>query len=70
MRCLRNKIHSNLFLTFILGNTFWIATATMQSLQLGSHGIQVNDSIVASNCRTHIALEMRSAPRGPPLSIM
>ena len=26
MRCLRNKIHANLFLTYILANSFWLAT--------------------------------------------
>jgi hypothetical protein len=30
MRCLRNKIHTNLFLTYILANTCWILTALMQ----------------------------------------
>ena len=33
MRCLRNKIHSNLFLTFILADTCWITTAVMQTIQ-------------------------------------
>jgi len=31
MRCLRNKIHSNLFLTFILTNSCWIITSVMQN---------------------------------------
>ena len=30
MRCLRNKIHANLFLTYILANSCWILTAVMQ----------------------------------------
>ena len=39
MRCLRNKIHSNLFLTFILTNTCWIITAVMQSLHTSSSSL-------------------------------
>ena len=40
MRCLRNKIHSNLFLTFILTNTCWIITAVMQSLHTSSSSLE------------------------------
>ncbi len=30
MRCLRNKIHTNLFITFVLSNSCWIGTAVIQ----------------------------------------
>ena len=30
MRCLRNKIHTNLFFTFVLSNACWIGTAVIQ----------------------------------------
>jgi len=40
IRCLRNKIHSNLFLTFILANTCWILTAIMQSIHFSSSSVE------------------------------
>ena len=40
MRCLRNKIHANLFLTFILTNTCWIITAVMQSIHNSSSSLE------------------------------
>lgn len=40
MRCLRNKIHSNLFLTFILANTCWILTAIMQGIHFSSKSVE------------------------------
>ena len=40
MRCLRNKIHSNLFLAFVLSNTFWIIIAIMQSIHFTSRTVE------------------------------
>ena len=37
MRFLRKKIHSNLFVTFILADTCWITTAVMQTIQTGEN---------------------------------
>ena len=42
MRCLRNKIHANLFLTFVLDCTFWMATDIMQGRELASTGLKVH----------------------------
>ena len=42
MRCLRNKIHANLFLTFILTNSCWITTSVMTSLQHSSSSLEVH----------------------------
>ena len=41
MRCLRNKIHANLFLTFVLDCTFWMATDIMQGRELATTGLKV-----------------------------
>ena len=41
MRCLRNKIHANLFLTFVLDCTFWMATDIMQGRELPTTGLKV-----------------------------
>ena len=41
MRCLRNKIHANLFLTFVLDCTFWMATDIMQGRELVTTGLKV-----------------------------
>ena len=41
MRCLRNKIHANLFLTFVLDCTFWMATDILQGRELPTTGLKV-----------------------------
>ena len=45
MRCLRNKIHANLFLTFVLDCTFWMATDIMQGRELPTTGLKVSKQI-------------------------
>jgi len=42
MRCLRNKIHANLFLTFVLDCTFWMATDILQGRELPTTGLKVS----------------------------
>ena len=39
---MRNKIHANLFLTFVLDCTFWMATDIMQGRELASTGLKVH----------------------------
>jgi len=40
MRCLRNKIHANLFLTYILANSCWILTAAMQDAHFQNTNVE------------------------------
>ena len=40
MRCLRNKIHANLFLTYMLANSCWILTALMQDAHFNHHSVR------------------------------
>ncbi|XP_040578059.1 diuretic hormone receptor isoform X2 [Lepeophtheirus salmonis] len=38
MRCLRNKIHINLFFTYIMSNFFWILTSAFQTVMTSNNG--------------------------------
>ena len=59
MRCLRNKIHTNLFLTYILANTCWILTALMQEAHfLGSHVSHAPDWISCKSCTRRMSANL------------